>query len=193
MIEYLNGQIIEINPAHVVIDINGVGYFVHVSLNTYTALNGLKQVRLHIHEVIREDTHALYGFFDYDERELFRMLISVSGVGANTGIVFLSSISTNELKAAIIAGDVNKLKSVKGIGLKTAQRIIVELKDKLAKEPVSANIFLPSNNTVRDEALSALTTLGFVKKSAEKVVNKILSSNPEKTVEQLIKDALKQM
>ena len=193
MIEYLNGQIVELNPAHVVLDVNGIGYFIHVSLTTYTALSGLKHTRLHIHEIIREDAHSLYGFYDYKERELFRLLISVSGVGANTGIVFLSSLTTNELKAAIVTGDVNKLKSVKGIGLKTAQRIIVELKDKLEKEPLSVNIFLTSNNTVRDEALSALTTLGFVKKNAEKVVNKILSENPESTVEQLIKDALKQM
>lgn len=193
MIEYLNGQIIELNPAHVVLDINGIGYYVHVSLTTYTALNGHKQAHLHIHEVIREDAHSLYGFFDFEERELFRLLISVSGVGANTGIVFLSSLATSDLKMAIVSGDVDKLKSVKGIGLKTAQRIIVELKDKLAKEPISANIFLPSNNTVRDEALSALTTLGFVKKNVEKVVTRILREDPEMTVEQLIKDTLKQM
>ena len=197
MIEYLNGQIIELNPAHVVLDLNGVGYFVHISLNTYSALSGLKQVRLYIHEVIREDSHSLYGFFNFEERELFRMLISVSGVGANTGILFLSSLSVNELKMAILSGDVNKLKGVKGIGLKTAQRLIVELKDKLEKEPLSiqnsADIFRSLNNTVREEALSALVTLGFVKKNAEKVIDKILGSDPEKTVEQLIKDALKQM
>lgn len=197
MIEYLNGQIVELNPAHVVIDLGGLGYFVHISLNTYSAINSKKQVKLHIHEVIREDAHLLFGFADVDERELFRNLISVSGVGANTGILFLSSLSVNDLKLAILAGDVNKLKSVKGIGLKTAQRLIVELKDKLAKEPISmagsANIFAAINNTAREEALSALVTLGFVKKNAEKVIDKILSNDPEKTVEQLIKDALKQM
>ncbi|MFA9392811.1 MAG: Holliday junction branch migration protein RuvA [Prolixibacteraceae bacterium] len=197
MIEYLNGQIIELNPAHVVLDLNGVGYFVHISVNTYSALSGHKQIRLHIHEVIREDAHILFGFFNYDERELFRMLISVSGVGANTGILFLSSLAVNELKLAIVSGDVNKLKAVKGIGLKTAQRLIVELKDKLEKEPNSGqflgDIFRGLNNTAREEALSALVTLGFVKKNAEKVLDKILSSDPEKPVEQLIKDALKQM
>lgn len=197
MIEYLNGQIIELNPAHVVIDINGIGYFVHISINTYSSIHGQGKSKLHIHEHIREDTHALYGFYDIDERELFRNLISVSGVGTNTGILFLSSLSVPDLKMAILNGDVNKLKSVKGIGLKTAQRLIVELKDKLAKEPASSNvagdIFGGLNNTVREEALSALITLGFVKKNAEKAVDKILRSNPESSVEQLIKDALKQM
>lgn len=197
MIEYLNGPVIELNPAHAVIDLNGVGYFVHISLNTYSAINSQKKVKLHIHEAIREDAHSLYGFYDVDERELFRMLISVSGVGANTGIVFLSSLSVVDLKMAILSGDVNKLKSVKGIGLKTAQRLIVELKDKLAKEPMSddnsALIFTGMNNTAREEALSALVTLGFVRKNAEKAIDKILRNDPELTVERLIKDALKQM
>lgn len=197
MIEYLNGQIIELNPAHVVLDLSGIGYFVHISLNTYSALSGQKQVRLYIHEVIREDTHSLYGFHSFEERELFRMLISVSGVGSNTGILFLSSLPVNEIRMAIISGDVNKLKSVKGVGLKTAQRLIVDLKDKLERIPLSgqfsADIFRGMNNTVREEALSALVTLGFVRKNAEKVIDKVLQSDPEKQVEQLIKDALKQM
>lgn len=193
MIEYLNGQVIELNPAHVVLDIGGIGYFIHVSLNTYSALSGQKNAHIYIHEVIREDTHALYGFHNYDERELFRMLISVSGVGANTGILFLSSLSATELKGAIVSGDVNKLKGVKGIGLKSAQRIIVELKDKLAKEPVSANIFMDANNTTHDEALSALVTLGFMKKKAELVVNEIMKAEPNSAVEQVIKEALKKM
>lgn len=197
MIEYLNGQIVELNPAHVVLDLSGIGYFVHISLNTYSALNGKTSAKLHIHEVIREDLHALYGFADVDERELFRMLISVSGVGANTGILFLSSLQADELRMAILSGDVNRLKSVKGIGLKTAQRIIVELKDKMAKDPasskISGDIFTGLNNTAREEALSALITLGFVKKNAEKALDKILKADPEKSVETLIKDALKQM
>jgi len=193
MIEYLFGQLVELNPAFAVIELSGMGYYVHVSLNTFTALKGNKTAKLFIHEVIREDAHLLYGFHNHDERELFRMLISVSGVGANTGILFLSSLSVNEIKTAIVSGDVDRLKSVKGIGLKTAQRIIVELKDKLAKEPVSNDIFNSMNNTTREEALSALVTLGFIKKSAEKAVDGILRGNPEKTVEQIIKDALKQM
>lgn len=193
MIEYLSGQLIELNPAHVVLDLNGIGYFIHVSLNTYSAIQGQKTIKLYIHQVIREDAHLLYGFYNMDERELFRMLISVSGVGANTGILFLSSLSVVEIKTAIVAGDINRLKSVKGIGLKTAQRIVVELKDKLEKEPVSGDIFISINNTTREEALSALVTLGFVRKNAEKFVDKIVRENPEKSVEQIIKDALRQM
>jgi holliday junction DNA helicase RuvA len=193
MIEYINGQLSELTPAYAVIELSGIGYYVHVSLNTFTALKGNKTVKIFIHEVIREDAHLLYGFHDRDERELFRMLISVSGVGANTGILFLSSLTVNEIKLAIISGDVERLKSVKGIGLKTAQRIIVELKDKLTKEPVSNDIFISLNNTTREEALSALVTLGFIKKNAEKVVDGILRGSSEKTVEQIIKDALKQM
>jgi holliday junction DNA helicase RuvA len=193
MIEYLFGQLVELNPAFAVIEIGGTGYYVHVSLNTYMAIKDTKIAKIYIHEVIREDTHSLYGFHDKEERELFRMLISVSGVGANTGILFLSSLTVNEIRAAIISGDVDRLKSVKGIGLKTAQRIVVELKDKLSKEPLSNDIFISMNNTTREEALSALVTLGFIKKNAEKVVDGILRGNPGKTVEQIIKDALKQM
>ena len=193
MIEYLNGRIVELNPAHIVLDLNGIGYYVHVSLNTYSALSGKQSARLHIHEVIREDAHLLYGFSDFDEREVFRLLISVSGVGANTGILLLSSLNVNEIKAAIVSNDVNRLKAVKGIGLKTAQRIIVELKDKLAKEPAKADIFIPENNTAREEALSALVTLGFVKKNAEKVIDGVMREKPGKPVEQIIKDALKLM
>jgi Holliday junction DNA helicase RuvA len=193
MIEYISGQVIELNPAHTVIDINGMGYFIHISVNTYSLLNGKKQAMLYVHEVIREDAHILYGFHDLDERELFRNLISVSGVGANTGILFLSSLPASEIKVAIVSGDVNRLKSVKGVGLKTAQRIIVELKDKLSKEPISSNIFAEPDNSTRDEALSALVTLGFVKKGAEKVVDKIMKDNPDFSVEQVIKEALKQM
>jgi holliday junction DNA helicase RuvA len=193
MIEYLNGQLIELNPAHVVLDLNGVGYFVNISLTTYSALSGTRSAKLYVHEVIREDAHLLYGFQNTDERELFRLLISVSGVGANTGILFLSSMSPNELRKAIVTDDVTRLKSIKGVGLKTAQRLIVELKDKLAKDPVSTDIFALQNNTVREEALSALVTLGFIKKNAEKVVDKIIRDEPTKTVEQVIKDALKQM
>jgi len=193
MIEYLNGQLVEVNPAHVVIDINGIGYFVHISLNSFSSLNGKKVAKLFIHEAIREDSHLLYGFCDKEERELFQQLISVSGVGANTGILFLSSLSVIEIKTAIVSADIDRLKSVKGIGLKTAQRIVVELKDKLGKEPLSNDIFMTLNNSVREEALSALVTLGFVKKNAEKVIDGILRRNPEITVEKIIKDALKQM
>ncbi|HPR31179.1 MAG TPA: Holliday junction branch migration protein RuvA [Prolixibacteraceae bacterium] len=193
MIEYLHGQIVERNPAYVVLDLNGTGYYIHISLSTYTLLADQQKARLFVHEVIREDAYSLYGFHDPAERELFRLLLSVSGIGANTGILLLSSLSVNEMKKAIVSDDVNRLKSVKGIGLKTAQRIIVELKDKLAREPVSSDIFLSENNTIREEALSALVTLGFIKKNAEKVIDGIMKKTPEKSVEQVIKDALKLM
>ena len=193
MIEYIKGDIIEQNPAHVIVENAGIGYYLHISLNTYTEINGKGAFKFFIHEIIREDAHILYAFHNKDERELFRHLISVSGVGANTGILILSSLSANEIRNAIISDDVNKLKAVKGIGLKTAQRLIVELKDKLIKEPVSSDIFVSLNNTTREEALSALVTLGFVKKNAEKAIDQILREHPEKSVEQVIKDALKQM
>ncbi len=193
MIEYLNGQLVEVNPAHVILDVNGVGYFLQISINTYSSLSGKSAAKLFIHEVIREDAHLLFAFFSIEERVLFRHLISVSGVGANTGILMLSSLSPAEIQSAIISEDVNCLKSIKGIGLKSAQRIIIELKDKLTKQPVSSDIFTTLNNTTREEALSALVTLGFLKKNAEKAIDHIMKLHPEKTVEQVIKDALKQM
>lgn len=193
MIEYIKGTIIEINPAHVVIDNQGIGYFINISLNTYSALSGKKEARVYIHEAIREDAHTLYGFIDMDERELFRMLVSVSGVGSSTGIVMLSSIAPKDLQTAIVSGDVNALKAVKGIGLKTAQRVIVELKDKLSKAPISGDIFVPANNTLREEALSALVTLGFNKKTVEKTIDKIMKSSPDLGVEEIVKNALTQM
>ena len=193
MIEYIKGTIIEINPAHVVIDNQGIGYFINISLNTYSALSGKKEARVYIHEAIREDAHTLYGFIDMDERELFRMLVSVSGVGSSTGIVMLSSIAPKDLQTAIVSGDVNALKAVKGIGLKTAQRVIVELKDKLSKAPISGDIFVPANNTLREEALSALVTLGFNKKTVKKNIDKIMKSSPDLGVEEIVKNALTQM
>ncbi len=179
MIEYLDGKIVELNPAHAIVDVGGVGYFITISLNTYSALTRTKSGKLFIHEVIREDAHNLYGFSEPDERVLFRNLISVSGIGPNTGILFLSSLSVIEIKSAIVSGDFNKLKTIKGVGLKTAQRLVVELKDKLGKEPLPSDIFSTENNTTREEALSALVTLGFVKKNAEKIIDTILKQNPQ--------------
>lgn len=193
MIDYLNGILVEKTPAFVILDLNGIGYGVHISLHTYSSVADKESVKLYIHEVIREDAHLLFGFFDRGERELFRMLISVSGVGANTGILFLSSLHPDEIRQAIVTGDIDRLKSVKGVGLKTAQRLVVELKDKLSKEPVLTDIFSVVSNTARVEALSALETLGFGRKNAEKVIDAILKNNPAKTVEEIIKDALKQM
>ncbi len=193
MIEYLDGIMTEKTPAFVVIELNGQGFGIHISLYTYTLLADKDRAKLYIHEVIREDAHLLYGFYKREERELFRMLISVSGIGANTGILFLSSLHPEEIKKAIITGDVDRLKSIKGVGLKTAQRIIVELKEKLSKEPVSPDIFSLGNNTQRNEALSALETLGFVRKNAEKTVDSLLKKDPAKSVEAIIKEALKLM
>ncbi|HZJ74890.1 MAG TPA: Holliday junction branch migration protein RuvA [Perlabentimonas sp.] len=191
MFEYIKGNVVEINPAYAVIDVGGMGYVVNVSLYTYAKLEGLKNVLLFIHQVIRDDAHLLYGFITKSERELFRQLISVSGVGPNTARLILSSLSAEEISQAIMQGDVNTLKQVKGIGLKTAQRIVVDLKDKVGKSLDDQDIFAPLNNTLKQEALSALVMLGFTKSVAEKSIDKLLKKNPSYSVESLIKDALK--
>ncbi len=194
MFEYLTGKIVELNPTYVVIDNQGVGYFVNISLNTFTQLQSATKtntVKIFIHTQIREDAHLLYGFCDKNERTLFRQLISVSGIGTNTARMMLSSMNTLELIAAIAGGDINALKNIKGIGLKTAQRIVVELKDKVSGEPADSEIFVISNNTIQQEALSALVMLGFPKKSAEKVVADLMKKQRDITVEELIKNALK--
>ncbi|MBN1186331.1 MAG: Holliday junction branch migration protein RuvA [Bacteroidales bacterium] len=191
MLEYLSGTIIESTPAYVVLDNQGVGYFINISITTFTALSEKKDCKLFIHEVIREDAHALFGFADKSEREIFRYLISVSGIGANTARVMLSSLTPEELKAAIATANVNVLKSIKGIGAKSAERIIVDLKDKLGKDAPLEQIFATVDNTMREEALSALGTLGFSKNMAEKAIDKILASNKTISLEQLVKEALK--
>jgi Holliday junction DNA helicase RuvA len=193
MYEYIKGKLIESSPAHAVIEANGIGYFLNISLNTYSHISGKSEVTMCVHENIREDAFLLFGFFDKAERELFRHLISVSGVGANTARMMLSSMSPAELNTAIVTGNLDLLKSVKGIGLKTAQRILVELKDKLGKESPGTN-FLPGlDNTVREESLSALVMLGFVKVNCQKAVDKIMTENPNLTVESVIKLALKML
>ena len=191
MLEYLSGTIIESTPAYVVLDSTGIGYFINISITTFTSLNKKNECKLFIHEVIREDTHALFGFADKAEREIFRQLISVSGIGANTARVMLSSLTPEEIKVAIASANVNVLKSIKGIGAKSAERIIVDLKDKLGKEASFGQIFTVEDNTMREESLSALGTLGFSKNLAEKAVDKILASNKTITLEQLVKEALK--
>lgn len=194
MYEYLHGVIAELNPAYVVIDCSGVGYLVNISLQTYSAIDGQKEVKIFTHHVVREDAQLLYGFATREERELFRMLVSVSGVGANTARLILSSLSAGNVQKAIVQGDINTLKQIKGIGLKTAQRIIVDLKDKvLGKEAESPQIFASPNNTSRQEALSALVMLGFAKSSAEKVIDQLLASEGDHTAEGLIKAALKRL
>jgi len=193
MYEFIRGIIVERNPASIVIETGGIGYFVNISLNTYTKIGSKKEVLLFLHQVVREDAHILYGFGDKEERALFRNLISVSGVGASTAIMMLSSLNPEEIVAAISTENVALLKAVKGIGAKTAQRIIIDLKDKLVKIHETDQILVSPNNTIKNESLSALVMLGFVKRDAEKIVSKILQEQPETTVESVIKQALKRL
>src|SRR5680860_1399558 len=163
MYEFIRGTIVELSPANIVIEAGGIGYCVKISLSTYSKLNGKKEGLLLLHQVVRDDAHILFGFSDKSERDLFRNLISVNGVGPSTAIMMLSSLSTEELVAAVATDNVNVLKAVKGIGAKTAQRIIIDLKDKLGKFTETDQILLSQNNTIRNESLSALVMLGFVK------------------------------
>lgn len=196
MIEYIRGEIAEITPAMVVIDCNGVGYGVSISLNTYSAIQSLSSVKLYIYEAIREDAHILFGFSSKEERELFLLLISVSGIGGNTARMILSALSPKELCGVISSGNDKLLKSVKGIGLKTAQRIIVDLKDKIAAsgmETVSTEALSVTNTEIHDEAVAALTMLGFAQAPSQKVVSAILKEEPSAPVEKVIKLALKRL
>jgi Holliday junction DNA helicase RuvA len=191
MIDYITGKVTELNPAFVVIECNGIGYNINISLNTYGALEKDAECRILIHESIREDAHLLFGFLTADERDLFRQLITVSGVGAGTARMMLSSVRPADLRDAIFSGDAGILKAVKGIGLKTAQRIIVDLKDKIGKRPVSGEIIAFSDNTAREESLSALVMLGFARNSATKVIDNLLRENNKLQVEELVRRALK--
>ena len=198
MIEYIRGELGETTPALAVIDCNGVGYAINISLNTYSAIQGKPSVKLYIHEAIREDAHVLFGLSTNQERELFLLLISVSGIGGNTARMILSALSPSELCNVISSGNDKLLKSVKGIGLKTAQRIIVDLKDKIASTGVetvsgSAASLSPANSEVHDEAIAALTMLGFAQAPSQKVVTAILKEEPNLTVEKVIKLALKRL
>jgi len=193
MIDYIKGTITQINPTFITLESGGIGYFINISVTTFSKLENKTDTRILIHEVIREDSHQLFGFADSAERDIFRLLISVTGVGANTARMMLSSLSPEETEKAILGSDVNILKSVKGIGLKTAQRIIVDLKDKLGKQAASGEIFTFSDNTNRDEALSALVMLGFAKSAVSKVLDKIVREEKNLTVEDLIKRALKNL
>lgn len=194
MIDYIKGNITELTPAFLIIETGGVGYFVSISLTTYTKLEHKKEYRILVHEVIREDNHQLFGFADSEERDIFRLLISVSGVGAGTARVMLSSLSPSEVERAILGSEVNTLQAVKGIGLKTAQRIIVDLKDKVGKQlSGTGEIFTYKDNTNREEALSALVMLGFSKGAVVKVLDKIFREEKDLSVEDLIKRALKNL
>lgn len=195
MIEYISGKISELTPTYAVIDCNGIGYLLNISLPAFTALEDVSEAKLLVHESIREDAHILYGFINEQERSMFRALIGVSGVGANTARMILSSIAAPELEIVIVSGDHNRLKNVKGIGTKTAQRIIVDLRDKI--EP-SSNDTLPGLDTshmseVFDESLAALVMLGFSKPQSQKVLKKIFEADPTVKVEKAIKQALAMM
>jgi Holliday junction DNA helicase RuvA len=193
MIEYIKGELAELTPTYAVIDCGGVGYMLNISVPTYSALDGLKSAKLLVHEAIREDAHVLYGFINEQERSLFRLLIGVSGVGANTARMILSSIAAPQLEQFILSGDHAMLKKVKGIGSKTAERIIVDLKDKI--KPTSDTFILqPSvTNEVYEEALAALVMLGFNRVQSQKVLKKLFDNEPSIAVEVAIKKALSMM
>lgn len=192
MFAYVEGLLTEKNPAYAVVDCTGVGYLVHISLHTYTQIKDLKNARLLTHLIVREDAHLLYGFFTEEERRIFKLLISVSGIGSNTARMILSSLSPKELIQAILAGNEPLLKKVKGIGAKTAQRLILELKDKVSKDSRSEDFGSLYNNTNREEALSALVILGFARPAVEKALDGLLREHGMAIpVEQLIRLALK--
>lgn len=191
MYEFIKGTISGLTPAGVVVEAGGIGYFLHISVNTYSRINGNEHSKLFLHQVVREDAHLLYGFADKDERDFFRMLIAVNGIGAAIAIMMLSSYLPDDLRNAILTENVNLLKGIKGIGAKTAQRVIIELKDKVGKGGASDKIFKTGDSVVRNEALSALEMLGFNKKAVENSLDQIIAAQPGLTVEQLLKIALK--
>jgi len=191
MYEFLSGKLAEKNPTYVVVENNGIGYMINISLNTFSKIKDQNEAKLFTHFYVREDAQILYGFADETERELFRFLLSVSGVGASTARLILSSLTTEEVYEAITQGNAPVLQSVKGVGGKTAQRIIIDLRDKLTKAGIELEKVDFSHNTLKDEALSGLLILGFNKTTAEKAVNRILKRGSVSSVEELIKEALK--
>ena len=191
MIDYIKGKIVELSPAHAVVEVSDIGYHVNISLATYSELNGKDNAKIYVYEAIREDSHTLFGFFGRQERQLFLLLISVSGVGANTARVILSSIAIDDLQSAIQTGNASIRKSVRGIGSKTAERIIVDLKDKVSKIEISTVDKPVVDNVLTDEAVAALVMLGFSQMPAQKAVRKVIEINPQLTIEQVIKQSLK--
>lgn len=193
MIHHLKGKLVEKNPTYVVIECSGVGYFVNISLHTFSKLSDNENIQLFTHLQVKEDSHTLFGFSEKSEREIFRLLLSVSGIGSSTARTMLSSLSPAQIRDAIANGDVPTIQGIKGIGAKTAQRVILDLRDKVLKvydiDEVSSN----SNNTNKEEALSALEVLGFARRQAEKVVDKVLLQDPSLSVENIIKLALKNL
>ena len=195
MIEYIKGNLMEITPTDLVLECHGIGYKILISLQTYEALNGKNETTVYIHHYIREDEELYYGFASKDERELFRLLIGVSGIGASTARMMLSSLTSDEIRNAILSEDINKIKSIKGIGLKSAQRLILELKDKVVKGAGSDNstLFAASASGVAEEATTALVLLGFTKANVNKAVSAVLKENPGASLEEIIKSALKKL
>src|SRR5690606_25019145 len=193
MYEYLNGKLVYKAPTHVVLDVGGVGYHIHISLNTYAQIKDNEHCKLFISFQVREDAHTLFGFAEEGERRLFEHLISVSGIGPNTGRMILSSITPAEIQSAIIQGNVPLIQRIKGIGPKTAQRMVLELQDKLKKQGPDALTVVHRHQSVPEEALSALVMLGFTRAQTEKVLSGVLQRNPDLTVEALIKEALKKL
>lgn len=193
MITQIKGRLVEKNPTDVIIDCNGVGYLLHISLHTFSLIPDQEVLQLYTHLQVKEDSHSLFGFAEKSEREIFRLLISVSGIGASTARTMLSSLHPDQVKDAIASNDVATIQSIKGIGAKTAQRVIIDLKDKILKVYNIDELSVSQNNTNKDETLSALETLGFNRKQVEKVVDKILKTNPTETVENIIKQALKNL
>lgn len=193
MIAHIQGKLVEKNPTEVIMDCNGVGYQINISLHTFGLLPNTDQIKLFTHLLIKEDSHTLFGFVEKSEREIFKLLISVSGIGANIARTMLSSIEPKQIINAIASGDVATVQSIKGIGAKTAQRAILDLKDKVLKLYDIEEVSLVANNTNKDEALSALEVLGFVRKASEKVVDKIVANTPDASVETIIKQALKNL
>lgn len=193
MITHIRGRLVEKSPTGVVIDCNGVGYYVHISLHTFSQISDDESIKLLTHFQVKEDDQQLYGFATETERQIFRLLISVSGIGTNTARTMLSSLTPKQVREGIASEDVALIQSVKGIGLKTAQRVIIDLKDKVLKVFEMDEIPAVLNNTSKDEALSALEVLGFAKKQSERVITKILNNTPNASVEQLIKEALKNL
>ena len=192
MIDYIKGQITELTPTEVILETYGIGYRILISIQTYEGLNGKKDATVYIHHYLREDEELYYGFATRDERELFRLLIGVSGIGASTARMMLSSMSSEEIRNAIIAEDINKIKSIKGIGLKSAQRLVLELKDKVVKGGGSDTpaLFQSSSNAHTDEAVTALVMLGFTKANVTKAVTAVLKENPAASLEEIIKQSL---
>ena len=193
MITQISGKLVEKNPTYAIVDCNGVGYLLHISLNTFSSLPDQDAVRLYTHLLIREDAHTLFGFINKTEREVFRLLISVSGVGPSIARTMLSSMTSEEIQQAIASENVPLIQSVKGIGAKTAQRVIVDLKDKILKTFDLDEVSVHTNNTNKEEALSALEVLGFARKQSEKAISSIIKIQKDASVEQLIKLALKNL